>query len=33
MGTLLVVAYAVILLRVVGISSVDRRTLRQAFRP
>jgi O-antigen/teichoic acid export membrane protein len=33
MGTLLVVAYAFILLRVVGISSVDRRTLRLAFRP
>jgi O-antigen/teichoic acid export membrane protein len=33
LGTLLVVAYAFILLRVVGISSVDRRTLRLAFRP
>jgi len=33
LATLLVVAYALILLRVVGISSVDRRTLRLAFRP
>jgi O-antigen/teichoic acid export membrane protein len=33
LGTLLVVSYAFILLRVVGISSVDRRTLRLAFRP
>jgi O-antigen/teichoic acid export membrane protein len=33
LGTLLVVAYAFILLRVLGISSVDRRTLRLAFRP
>jgi O-antigen/teichoic acid export membrane protein len=33
LGMLLVVAYAFILLRVVGISSVDRRTLRLAFRP
>jgi O-antigen/teichoic acid export membrane protein len=33
LATLLVVAYAFILLRVVGISSVDRSTLRLAFRP
>jgi hypothetical protein len=33
LGALLVVAYAFILLRVVGISSVDRRTLRLALRP
>jgi O-antigen/teichoic acid export membrane protein len=33
LATLLVLAYGFILLRVVGISSVDRRTLRLAFRP